>query len=237
MNNFEITKDTLHQLLIDVSKEFRKLNGKKTPAEIVLVGGAAILTGYGFRQATTDIDAIIRASSAMKQAINNVSDKQNLPNGWLNTDFVKSSSYTPKLLLYSRPYHTFSNILQVRIVAGEYLVAMKLKAGRDYKYDMSDVIGIMAEHRKKKMPLEYEDVDKAVYDLYGGWEQIPEESKTLFHLILSSINLRELYDEYRKLEISNKAIMVEEWKEQEEEKTANKEELIKLAKEKLEEKK
>lgn len=40
-----------------------------TPAEIVLVGDAAILVNYGFREMTYDIDAVITASSAMKGAV------------------------------------------------------------------------------------------------------------------------------------------------------------------------
>lgn len=55
------------------------------PAEIILVGGAAILANYGFRDTTTDVDAIIRASSLMKDAINHISDRFGLPNGWLNS--------------------------------------------------------------------------------------------------------------------------------------------------------
>jgi hypothetical protein len=52
------------------------------PAEIVPVGGAAILTNYGFRDMTADIDAVIHAVSSMKDAINHASDRFNLPNGW-----------------------------------------------------------------------------------------------------------------------------------------------------------
>lgn len=44
----------------ELAKEYRKLAGKSVPAEIVLVGGASILTNYGFRNMTTDMDAIIR---------------------------------------------------------------------------------------------------------------------------------------------------------------------------------
>ena len=40
-----------------------------TPAEIILIGGAAILADYGFREATDDMDAIITAPSAMEDAI------------------------------------------------------------------------------------------------------------------------------------------------------------------------
>lgn len=53
------TKDNLDIYLKELAKEYKKLNGKLMPAEIVLVGGAAVLANYGFRKMTTDIDAII----------------------------------------------------------------------------------------------------------------------------------------------------------------------------------
>ena len=65
----------------ELAKEFRRINGKSTPAEIILIGGAAILANYGFRNMTTDVDAIIHAASSMKDAINRVGDKYDLPNG------------------------------------------------------------------------------------------------------------------------------------------------------------
>ena len=92
----EITKENLDTYLKDLGKEFRKMNGKSIPAEIVMIGGASILINYGFREMTTDVDAIIHASSAMKEAINRVADKYNLPNGWLNADFMRTDSYTSK---------------------------------------------------------------------------------------------------------------------------------------------
>ena len=52
-----ITKENLDTLLKELAKEFRKLNGTKTPAEIILVGGAAVIANYGFRELTNDIDA------------------------------------------------------------------------------------------------------------------------------------------------------------------------------------
>jgi hypothetical protein len=62
-----------------------------------LIGGAAILACYGFREMTYDIDAIIRASSAMKEAVNHVGDRLGLPSGWLNMDFQNTAPYTDKL--------------------------------------------------------------------------------------------------------------------------------------------
>lgn len=46
-NNF--TKENLDTYLKELAKELKKVNGKNLPAEIVLVGGAAILTKYCFR--------------------------------------------------------------------------------------------------------------------------------------------------------------------------------------------
>lgn len=74
----EITKDqeVKEQAIKDSIPEFLRFNivesevrnGKSMPAEIVLVGGAAILTNYGFRNMTTDIDAVIHAASTIKDA-------------------------------------------------------------------------------------------------------------------------------------------------------------------------
>jgi hypothetical protein len=104
------TKENLNDYLKELAKEFRKRNGKRMPAEIILVGGAAILANYGFRDMTNDIDAIIYASSVMKEAINIVRDKFQLSNGWLNTDFTRTKSYSNKLTQVSVYYKTYSNI-------------------------------------------------------------------------------------------------------------------------------
>lgn len=105
------TKEKLDYYLKELAKEFRKRNGKNTSAEIVLVGGAAILANYGFREMTYDIDAVITASSAMKEAVYAVGDRLGLPNDWLNADFKNTSSYSPKLSQYSKYYRTCSNVL------------------------------------------------------------------------------------------------------------------------------
>ena len=113
------TKENLDNCLKELAKEFRKMNGNRVPAEIILIGGASILINYGFREMTYDMDAIIHSSGAMKDAINIVGDRLGLPVGWLNTDFLNTDSYTPRLVEYSKYYKTFSNILQIRTVSAE----------------------------------------------------------------------------------------------------------------------
>ena len=109
------TKENLDNYLRALAKEFRRLNGKKMPAEMILIGGTAVLVNYGFREMTYDIDALIYASSAMKEAIRHVGDAMGLPNDWLNSDFIRTKSYSPKLANYAVYYKTFSNILTVQI--------------------------------------------------------------------------------------------------------------------------
>lgn len=207
--NKPFTKDMLDYYLKELAKEFRKLNGKKMPAEIILIGGASILANYGFREMTYDMDAIISASSAMKEAINHVGDKFGLPNGWLNTDFVKTKSYTSKLIEYSEYYKTYSNILTIRTVASEYLVAMKLMSGRKYKNDLSDIVGILSEHKKLNNPLSREQIEKAACDLYDSWDNIPEHSKTFTDAVYDSGDYEFLFEQYQREEQLNKDVLLE----------------------------
>lgn len=203
------TKTNLDQYLKELAKEFIKLNGKKTPAEIILIGGASVVINYGFRLMTYDMDAIIDASSAMKDAINLVGDKFSLPNGWMNTDFMKTSSYSSKIRQYSQYYRTFYHIVTFRTISGEYLLAMKLMAGRQYKYDLSDVIGILWEHEKKGTPISLEQIKTAAANLYGAYEKLPERSRQFIESAISDGNFEQLYEKVRRTEAENKDILLQ----------------------------
>ena len=104
----EFTKENIDTYLKEVAKEYRKQIGKNMPAEMILIGGASVLVNYGFRDMTTDIDAVIQAASVMKDVINRVGDRYDLPNGWLNQDFVRTESYSPSLSHFSEYYKTYS---------------------------------------------------------------------------------------------------------------------------------
>lgn len=203
------TQENLDFYLRELAKDYKKLGGKAMPAELILIGGASVLANYGFRDMTYDIDAIITASSAIKDAINHVGDKYGLPNGWLNTDFVRTKSYTPKLIEVSVYYKVFSGVLTVRTVAAEYLIAMKLKSGRRYKNDLSDIVGIISEHRSLGRPLSYEQIDKAVCTLYGSWDGISVELKAFIASVLEQPADSSLYERYRTSETQSKDVLLE----------------------------
>lgn len=203
------TKENLDSYLKELAKKIRKINGNKMPAEIILIGGASVLINYGFREMTYDMDAIIQASSSMKDAINSVGDRMGLPNGWLNTDFMKTTSYTPKLIQYSKYYKTFSNVLRIRTVSAEYLVVMKLMAGRQYKNDLSDVVGILLEQEKSQQQICLEDIKKAAEKLYGGYDKLSEESRIFIETVYQNPDLTQLYAKVREDEKTNKDILIE----------------------------
>ena len=224
------TKENLDYYLKELAKEFRKRNGKNTPAEIVLVGGAAILANYGFREMTYDIDAVITASSAMKEAVNTVGERLGLANGWLNVDFKNTSSYSPKLSQYSKYYRTYSNVLNIRTISAEYLVAMKLMSGRRYKKDLADIIGILGEQEGMGESLSYQQIDCAVKNLYGRWDNISEYAIQVLKAALDSENLKELFMEQEREETLSKQVVLQVQKYEEEKvKESNINEIIQRA--------
>lgn len=194
------SKENLDDILRELGKTFRRLNGKTIPAEMILIGGAAIIASYEFRAATTDIDALIQASSAMKDAINQVGDHYGFSRDWLNQDFRKTASYSDKIVQYSVPYRTFSNILHVRTLPAEYIIAMKLCSFREYKYDKSDVIGLIKESGVSRAQIE-----QAVSNLYGNWDYLArgEWASRLLDEVYEADDLENLYAKYREEEQSS----------------------------------
>ena len=208
----DFTKHNIDEYLKKLAKRFRKLNGSKIPAEIILVGGASVLINYGFREKSNDIDAIIQASSAMKDAINQIRDEENLPQDWINSDFTRTSSYSPSLRIYSKHYRTFSNIVEIRTVSGEYLIAMKLMSGRKYKNDLSDVIGILKEESNAGNNISMEQIRDAAKNLYGSYGALPDVSKVFIEKLMDRLEKddeSDIYTEFVEQEKGNKASLIE----------------------------
>lgn len=203
-HDLAFTNENIDNYLKALAKEYRKLSGKKMPAEIIIVGGASTLINYGFRENTYDIDTIMQSSSAMKDAISNISNSMNLKPSWINSDFIKTKSYSPKLIQYSKYYKTFSNIVQFRTVTGEYLIAMKLMSARQFKNDLSDIIGIIKENLPR---IKLEDIKRACEELYNGYENLPDFSKCFIENLYTSFNIS--YEETREKEVANKKLLID----------------------------
>ena len=203
------TKENLDFYLRELAKEYRKLNGTKLKAEIILVGGAAVLANYGFREMTVDIDAIVEASGAMKDAINRVGDRYGLPTGWLNSDFRKTASYSERLFAHSEYLYTRSNVLEIRTIRAEYLIAMKLVSGRRYKKDLSDIVGILDEQATQGKPITMEMIDKAMIELYGSWDKVDAYAKAVLEKALACDELGALFESQMAEEAEAKEAILE----------------------------
>lgn len=202
------TKNNIEYYLNELAKEFKK-RGHRANAEMVLVGGASVILNYDFRPVSLDIDAFYEAQSIMKECINVVGDKFGLQQGWVNDDFKKTASFTPKIIQYSEYYKTFANVLQVRTVKAEYLLAMKLVSARQYKKDLSDIAGILYEQRLAEKPLTYEQIDTAVCNLYGDWHLISDYSKKLLTELLATDDLESKFIELSEDEKLAKETIIE----------------------------
>lgn len=102
----------------------------------------------------------------------------------MNSDFCRTKLYSPHLIQYSKFYKRFNQILNVRTVTREYLVAMKLISFRAYKRDKSDIVGIIESHKNSVRPIQIDEVQTAVENLYGNWDVITDEAKEFVEKVL-----------------------------------------------------
>ena len=190
----DIQKEMIDMYLKELAKEFKRITGRKISAEIIIVGGGSVLLNYDFRMNSVDVDAFNTYDSAIKDAAKLVADKYNLSQQWLNDDFKKTPSYSPRLRQYSSYYKTFSNVLEIRTISREYLVAMKMVSGRKYKNDLSDILGILYYHYKNNDEITYQQIEKAVVDLYSNFDRIKED---VVEFVKTAIENKTFVDGYK----------------------------------------
>ena len=207
----DIQKDQIDIYLKELAKEFKRITSRKVNAEIIIVGGGSVMINYDFRMNSVDIDAFGTSEEAIKSAARVVAERYNLPNDWLNDDFKKTKSYSPKLREYSVHYRTYSNVLEFRTIKREYLIAMKMASARKYKNDLSDIIGILYCHYNAHDEISFKEVEKAVLELYGSWNNISDETKIFVKTAISNKSFIEGYKHQKENEqkIKNSLIAFE----------------------------
>lgn len=198
LSNFSISKENINFYLNELSKEIKRLSEKGTKIELILVGGASVILNYTFRNSSSDLDGYYQ-SDILKQAILNIADKLDLPNAWLNNDFIKTASFSPKIIQYSKFYKEFNNCLSVRTVEGKYLVAMKLVSFRKYKNDISDIVGIISSES-----IAYDQIMEAIVNLYGNTEIVNLEALEFIKELCTSSNLQDKYKNVKKKELETR---------------------------------
>ncbi len=196
----KITRENAMDIIRRFAKEYRKTLGK-APAEIIIVGGGSIMLNYRFRDFTQGFDVILRAASGIKDVIKRFADDNNLSRDWMNTDFVKTASYSNVLAEVSRHYCWLNNkTLEIRTVSGIYLIAMKMIAHRDYRNDISDAIGILIEEAEAGNHFSYGEIEAAYQKLYHD-APTPKTQEQFRKLCAKSVEeLKNLYDSQKDTE-------------------------------------
>ena len=212
MDKSEITRKNAYTILKAFAKEYKKQLGK-TPIEIIIVGGGSILLNYEFRPATTDFDVDYPNAANLHDVISRIAESLNLPYDWMNKDFKKTASYSPHLSQYSKHYCDFNNhTVEFRTINGEYLIAMKMLSMREYRNDMSDIIGVLLSSVEEETPLTYDQIDTALHNLYEE-EKINALDADLVSRIrglttLSLTDLQQLYEETKEVETAVKQELI-----------------------------
>lgn len=202
--SYVFTKEKIDQYFNELAKILKKRLPKGLKFEIVVVGGGSILLNYNFRLGSDDIDVAYN-QSILKECVNEISDKFNLPNGWLNNDFQKTNSFSFKIFEFAKFYKEYQHILSVRTITKEYLVAMKLMSFRQYKNDLSDIVCIIKEEKDKGNDIDFNKIDKAMIDLYGDWKKAPEGSKEFAIKVCSIKDLEPFIIQIKNVEKTNKS--------------------------------
>lgn len=114
---------------------------QKVTLEISLYGGAVFTLVYGSRDATKDVDAVVRQSEIGRSLAVKVAGELGLPDDWLNDDvkqFLAEKEAKRKLT-----ESDFGEGLRVSVPTAAYLLAMKLRACRPplpgYAGDYGDI--------------------------------------------------------------------------------------------------
>ena len=98
--------------------------------------------------------------------------------------------------------------MNFRTISGEYLIAMKLMAGRPYKHDLSDVAEIFAEHRRTEKTLSKEAIITAINNLYDSIDKIPESSMIFLDKIYQCDDIDQLILEQKENEKRAKETLI-----------------------------
>jgi hypothetical protein len=119
----KFNKAQLEQNLQLLNEELRRTG---VTGEVCVVGGAAMVLGFGSRRSTRDIDALVIEPPSIRAAIQQVAEKHGLPESWLNEG--------AKGFAASQPVETteLMKLSHLRIVSPppEYILAMKCIAAR-----------------------------------------------------------------------------------------------------------
>jgi hypothetical protein len=142
--------------------------------EVSLHGGAVFTLVYGSREATRDVDAVVRQHEIARQLALKVAQELDLPDDWLN-DRVKQflAEKEAKRQLNAAD---FGEGLRVSVPTAAYLLAMKLRACRPplpgYPGDYGDIRFLV-----QKMGITSVAAAEGIHDKFFPNDALPDLAK------------------------------------------------------------
>jgi hypothetical protein len=168
-------KHEIEMYLAELGQELENL-GVPHAIRILLIGGAFMLTQIGNRQATDDIDILLKDGGTIttsplyqtfQTAIRSIATKNHLKNNWINDimgDFLQDTGLIPEGVLWRQ----YGN-LEIFLPSKEYILALKLLAGR--RKDVGDTqalckdLQIQTREQAQKL-VDLHIPDKQIQQLY-----------------------------------------------------------------------
>jgi hypothetical protein len=139
-------KTEIETYLAELGQELQDM-GVQQPMRILLIGGAYMLTQVpDSRPNTNDIDVLLKDVDdptsqlyrLFKAAVRTVASQNRIPSTWLNDvigDFIRDVSIVPQGSLWQR-----YTMLEVYVPPNEYILALKLLAGRQKDRDDINIL-------------------------------------------------------------------------------------------------
>ncbi len=156
---------------------------QKVTLEVSINGGAVFTLVYGSREATKDVDAVVRPSDIAATLAAQVARELALPDDWLN-DHVKRF-LAAKEAKRELAQCDFGEGLRVSVPTAAYLLAMKLRACRPplpgYVGDYGDIRFLV-----EKMQIRAVDAAEAVHDRFFPHDVLSDAAK---QVVKSAIGL------------------------------------------------
>ncbi len=158
-------------------------HGQKVTLEVSLYGGAVFTLVYGAREATKDVDAVVRQSGVAQTLARQVAKELRLPEDWLNDDvkqFLAEKEAKRQLTEVD-----FGPGLRVSVPTAAYLLAMKLRACRPplpgYAGDYGDIRFLV-----KKMGLGSVREAEAVHDKFFPHDELSDTAREVVKSALAA---------------------------------------------------
>ena len=171
-----------------ITRALRRLGelaqAEKLTLEVALYGGAVFTLVYGSREATKDVDALVRPASEAQRLAVVVAREQGLPPDWLN-DQVKQF-LSPREEKRPLDGDDFGPGLRISVPTAAYLLALKLRACRPrlpgYPGDEEDIRFLLRKTRPRSVA-----AVEQTYERFFPGDAIGERAEALVAQVLKEL--------------------------------------------------